>query len=54
MEDKKDVSDTVHHSANQVALEAARRDDVTEPAKTYKEVYGEVYDFLISKHENKS
>lgn len=54
MEDKQDLSDTVHHSANQVALEAARRDDVESPAKTYKEVYGEIYDYLISKHKEQS
>ncbi len=52
MEDKQEMSEAVHYSANQVALEAARREDTEDPAKTYKEVYGEVYDFLISKHED--
>ena len=47
-----EVNKMAHESANQIALEAARRMDIDKsPGETYKETYEEVYDFLVSKHK---
>lgn len=47
-----EVTNMAHESANQVALEAARRMDIEKnPAETYRETYEKVYDFLVLKHK---